>query len=45
MCNNCSGAIEENDIFVKITDARSEFRGHRGELSSVLQLRLNYLKC
>ena len=37
-CNNCSGVVEENDMFVKIRDACSEFRGHRRQLLSALQL-------
>lgn len=38
ICNNCSGAVEENDMFLKIRDACSEFKGYSGLLLSVLQL-------
>ena len=38
VCNNCSGEIEENDMFVKIRDACSEFKEQSGQLLNVLQL-------
>jgi hypothetical protein len=38
ICNNCSGVTEENDIFMKIRDACSEFKRHRRRLLDVLQL-------